>query len=176
MNLFLWNWVSIVKLPSLNLSQRQSGWPQSGGGGIILPLAPSSSPPHGFACNALWICGWAQTWICRESSNIFPPGTPRWGDEDNQACNLQSPLSSWSFANSLLRFSGRSTLKLCLQKREHFSPNPCIFANFVLVIIPVPSLVTNMNFKTFFVIDLLWICLFTKNVFFYNLGNGWFFM
>ena len=57
-----------------------------------------------------------------------------------------------------------------------FFPNPCIFANFVLDIILVPSLVTNMNFKTFFVIDLLRICLFTKNVFFYNLGNGWFFM
>ena len=66
-------------------------------------------------------------------------------------------------------------VKLCLQKREYFSPYTCIFANFVLVIIPVPSLVTNMNFKTFFVIDLLRICLFTKMIF-YNLGNGWFFM
>ena len=47
-----------------------------------------------------WICGSAQTWICRESSNIFPPGTLRGGGEVGDACYLQTSLSSWCFANS----------------------------------------------------------------------------
>ena len=175
MNLFLWNWVSFVKLPSLNLSQRQSGWPQSGGGGIILPLAPSSSPPHGFACNALWICGWAQTWICRESCNIFPPGTPRWGEEDNQACNLRSPLSSWSFANSLLRFSGRSTLKHCLQKKEHFFPTRASPPTLCLSLSPCLPL-SPIRIKTFFCNRSSSNMFIYEKKKFYNLGNGWFFM
>ena len=37
-----------------------------------------------------WICGSAQTWICRESSNIFGPGTLRGGGGGGQACYLQT--------------------------------------------------------------------------------------
>ena len=71
------------------------------GGGIILPLAPLPLLILfvDLLATHFWICGSAQTWICRESSNIFPPGTPRGGGEVGDACNLQNPLSSRSFAN-----------------------------------------------------------------------------
>ena len=146
------------------------------GGGIILPLAPSSSPPHGFACNALWICGWAQTWICRESSNIFPPGTPRWGEEDRQACNLRSSLWSWFLilCQFIVEIFWQKYVETLDKKKERFFPTRASPPTLCLSLSPCLPL-APIRIKTFFVIDLLRICLFTKNDF-YNLGNGWFFM
>ena len=63
------------------------------GGGIILPLAPLSLLILlvDLLATHFWICGSAQTWICRESSNIFRPGTLRGGGGVGQACYLQTP-------------------------------------------------------------------------------------
>ena len=59
-------------------------------------------------------------------------------------------------------------------KKEHFFPTRASPPTLCLSLSPCLPL-SAIRIKTFFVIDLLRIWVFTNNDF-YNLGNGWFFM
>ena len=98
----LWNGGAFVKLPSLNLSPRQSGWPQSGGGGIILPLAPLLP-----SSSSTWIClqrtfgfvALRRRGFVGRAAIYFYQGHREVGESSAKRAICRLHISSWSLAN-----------------------------------------------------------------------------